>query len=127
MVNENSFIARLSGIKKGYYYIDCAGIYRIGEIAKMAGIKAAALKDIYVRNEGEYDKSQDVYYFVDDAKVHKAIEEIIEAIKKDVRGRTISLTEAEIEYIRKALINEGSNTIHLKNKIKDAIFKKLNQ
>jgi hypothetical protein len=47
-------------------------------------------------------------------------------MKSDQKGRIISLTDAEIEYIRKALINEGSNTIHLKNSIKDAIFKKLN-
>ena len=45
---------------------------------------------------------------------------------KDKRGRAVYLTEREIEYIRAALINENNNTIHVSSKIKDQIFKKLN-
>jgi hypothetical protein len=51
---------------------------------------------------------------------------ILKKTRSEMKGKAVFLSENEIEYIRKALINEGSNTIHVKSKIKDAIFKKLN-
>ncbi len=45
---------------------------------------------------------------------------------KNARGKSIYLTDAEIEYIRRSLINEGANNFYQKNSIKDEILKKLN-
>ncbi|MCX7710247.1 MAG: hypothetical protein N2484_10420 [Clostridia bacterium] len=126
MINESNFIVRISGRRENSYYIDYQGVYKITEISKVIGVEAAKIKDIYVGNGGDYDGSQDVYYFgsIDAAK--SAVAQILKSTKSDHKGRIVFLTEAEIEYIRKALINENSNTIHVSNSIKDAIFKKLN-
>lgn len=126
MLSESNFIARMSGRKAGSYYIDYTGAYKIVEIAKVAGMEPSAVKEIYQKNGGAYDDSQDVYYFnsLDSAK--KVISEICGNVRIDRKGRLIFLTEAEIEYLRKALINEGGNNIHISSKVKDAIFKKLN-
>jgi hypothetical protein len=126
MVSESNFIVRMSGRKADCWYIDYAGVYKAVEIAKVSGMEASVVKEIYINNGGSYDETQDVYYFPDIDKAKKAVSDILKKMKSDQKGRIISLTDAEIEYIRKALINEGSNTIHLKNSIKDAIFKKLN-
>lgn len=126
MLNESNLIIRKSGRKDNSYYIDYSGIYKIVDISKAVGISAPAVRDIYVSNGAEYDESLDVYYFNSSENANKAIAEILKKTKSALKGKAIFLTENEIEYIRKALINEGSNTIHVKNKIKDAIFKKLN-
>jgi hypothetical protein len=127
MVNESNFIVRLSGRKADSYYIDYSGVYKIAEIAKIAGLKPASLKEIYVSNGAVLEDAQEVYYFssLDGAK--KTILDIFDKIKVEQKGRLILLSEAEIEYIRMALINEGSNTLHISNKVKDTIFKKLNE
>ncbi|MDP4093056.1 MAG: hypothetical protein Q8920_06805 [Bacillota bacterium] len=127
MVNESNFIVRLSGRRESTYYIDYMGVYKVNEIAKIVGIKPTAVKDKYLENKAFYDDSQDIYYFGSEEDAKKTISNIISSIKADMKGRVIHLTEAEIEYIRKALINEGSNVMHVSNKIKDAIFKKLNE
>lgn len=126
MVNETNFIVRVSGRREKSYYIDYMGIYKIVDISKITGLEAQAIREKYLSNGAEYDESQDVYYFENMDNANKAISDIIKNIKAELKGRIISLTESEIEYIRKALINEGANTLHLNNKIKDAIFKKLN-
>ncbi|MCX8129360.1 MAG: hypothetical protein N3I35_04575 [Clostridia bacterium] len=127
MLNESSFTVRESGRREDSFYIDYSGVYRIADIANQAGIKNAEIKKIYIDNGGIYDESLDIYYFnnIDSAKT--VIYEILKGMKPDARGRLLLLTEAEIEYIRQALINEGSNNLHLSNKVKDAIFKKLNR
>lgn len=126
MINESNFIVRISGRKESSYYIDYQGVYKITDIAKIIGTEAPKIKEIYLNNGGVHDSAQDVYYFssINDAK--NTISQILGVAKADHRGRLIFLSEAEIEYIRKALINENSNTIHISNSIKDAIFKKLN-
>ncbi len=126
MLSESNFIVRLSGRKANHYYIDYSGVYKIIEIAKVAGLEPSAVKETYLQNGGVYDEGQDVYYFssIDTAK--KVVADICGNVQIDRKGRLIFLSEAEVEYIRKALINEGSNNIHLSNKVKDAIFKKLN-
>ncbi len=126
MVNESNFIIRMSGRKEGCCYIDYSGVYKIAEISKITGIDAPSIKEMYVKNGGSYDDNQDVYYFCEMENAKKAISDILRTMKSEQKGRVLFLTEAEVEYIRKALINEGSNTIHLKNNVKDAIFKKLN-
>ncbi len=126
MVNESNFIVRMSGRKANSYYIDYSGVYKIIEIAKVADLEPSAVKEIYLSNGGVYDEAQDVYYFrnIDSAK--KVISEICGNVHGDLKGRLIILTEAEVEYIRKALIKEGGSNINMSSKVKDAIFKKLN-
>lgn len=126
MVNQSNFIVRMSGRRMDNYYIDYSGTYKVIDIAKVAGLEPDAVKEIYTGNGAVYDDSQEVYYFGSLEAAKKAIAEIFNNVRAELRGRLIYLSEAEVEYIRKALINEGSNTIHLKNKIKDEIFKKLN-
>lgn len=126
MVNETNMIVRRSGKSDSSYYIDYSGIYKVLEISKATGMSAPALKELYVSNGATYDADQDVYYFSSFDGAKKVIGEILKNTKAELKGRAVYLTENEIEYIRKALINEQSNTIHVKNKIKDAIFKKLN-
>lgn len=126
MVSETNFIVRLSGRRVNSYYIDYLGVYKVMEIAKISGLTPATVKDIYLNNGSVYDDTQDVYYFDSIEAAKKAISDILGKVKMDHRGRLIFLSEAEVELIRRALINEGNNTIHMKNKVKDAIFKKLN-
>ena len=126
MVNQSNFIVRMSGTRSGDCYIDYSGKYKVADLAKITGLDKAEIKGIYVRNGAIYDESQEVYYFGSVEAANRAIAELFAKVRADLKGRLICLSEAEVEYIRKALINEGSNTIHLKSKIKDEIFKKLN-
>lgn len=126
VVNQSNFIVRVSGRCADNYYIDYSGAYRINDVARIAGLAPSAVKEIYTGNGAVYDDTQKVYYFSGLESAKKAIAEILGSVKTELKGRLVYLSEAEVEYIRKALINEGSNTIHLKNKIKDEIFKKLN-
>lgn len=126
MVNESNFIVRMSGKRANSYYIDYSGIYRINDIARITGLEASAVKEYYQDNGAVYDETQDVYYFGSIEAAKNTVAAIFGNVRAELKGRLLYLTEAEVEYLRKALINEGSNTIHLKNSIKDAIFKKLN-
>ena len=126
MVNESGFIVRRSGRRADNYYIDYSGSYRAGDIAKLTGLKPALVIGVYTDHGAILDESQEVYYFGSADAAKSAIEEVFGKIRADQRGKLVNLSEAEIEYIRQALINEGSNTIHLKSRIKDEIFKKLN-
>ena len=126
MLNESNFIVRTSGRRSGSCYIDYQGAYKLIEIAKIAGMEPPALRGKYLANGAEYDEELDIYYFGSIESAQRAISDILHDIKTVHRGRLILLTEREIEYIRKALINEGSNNIHVTSRIKDGIFKKLN-
>ncbi|MGI6668866.1 MAG: hypothetical protein ACOX4M_05455 [Acetivibrionales bacterium] len=126
MVNQSNFIVRKSGRRENNYYIDYSGSYRTEDIAKITGLKPDAVKEIYSEHGAIYDESQEVYYFGSVEAAKNAIAQVFGRVKPSLKGKTIILTEAEVEYIRQALINEGSNTIHLKGKIKDEIFRKLN-
>ena len=126
MVNQSNFIIRMSGTRAGNYYIDYSGAYKAIDIARICGLDPTAVKEIYTGNGAVYDDSQALYYFAGLESAKKTITELFDNVRAELKGRLVYLSEAEVEYIRKALINEGSNTIHLKNKIKDEIFKKLN-
>ncbi len=126
MVNQSNFIARMSGRRADNYYIDYSGAYKVTDIARITGLEPAVVKEIYTGNGAVYDDAQEVYYFGSLDATKKAIAEIFDSVRTELKGRLVYLSEAEVEYIRKALINEGSNSIHMKNKIKDEIFKKLN-
>lgn len=126
MVNESNFIVRKSGKRADSYYIDYSGVYKTVEIARITGLEPALVKELYLDEGAVYDETQEVYYFGSVEAAKSTISNIFRNVKTELKGRLLYLSEAEVEYIRKALINEGSNTIHLKSSIKDAIFKKLN-
>lgn len=126
MVNETSFVVRISGRKENSYYIDYLGNYKLSDVSRLVGIKQQLAKEIYTQNGAVCDQENDVYYFSSIAGAKKAISEMLNEMKPEKRGKVVFLTNVEIEYIRKALINEGVNSIHVSNKLKDAIFYKLN-
>ncbi len=125
-VNESNFIVRKSGRDSISYYIDYLGVYKIVDISKLVHVEASVIRDKYLKYDAVYSDDLDVYYFRDIDKAKRAINEILKNLKANQKGRIIQLTEAEIEYIRQALINEGVNNIRVSTKIKDNIFKKLN-
>jgi len=125
-INESNFIVRKSGQQDNSYYIDYLGIYKVVEISKLVHLEASFISDKYIKHGAVYYDQVDVYYFngIDQAK--GAISEVMKSIKTEQKGRIIQLTEAEIEYIRQAMINEGANNLRVNSKVKDNIFKKLN-
>ncbi len=125
-VSESNFIVRKSGRESNSYYIDYLGVYKVTEIAKLVRLEAPLIKEKYLKYGGVYFEELDVYYFSEMENAKNAIEEILKNLKTSQKGRIIQLTEAEIEYIRQALINEGVNNIRVSSKVKDNIFKKLN-
>lgn len=127
MFTEANFVVRVSGKRENSYYIDYLGEYKLEEVAKIVGLPQREVKDIFISKGAVFDETTDVYYFnsLDNAK--SVISNIVGKMKRDYKGKVVFLTETEIEYILKALINDGGNTIHVNNKIKDTIFKKLNQ
>lgn len=125
MIDSANFIVRISGRKEGYYYIDYFGQYKITDISKEVKIKSSKLTEIYLENGGIIDNSFEVYYFDDFLKAKKAIAEITSKITTVNKGKNILFTEAEIEQIRKALINDSGN-FGVDSKSKDIILKKLN-
>lgn len=127
MVNLSNFIVRKSGRKENCYYIDYQGLYKTSDIARITGLETPAVTMIYIHHGAEYDGSQEVYYFSSVEAAKNAVNEVFSNVRAELKGKVLYLTEAEVEYIRRALINEGSNTISLKSKIKDEIFRKLNE
>ena len=125
MIDTQNFIVRSSGKVDGRYYIDYIGLYKAADIAKTAGIELKKLRGIYLSNGGALDGSQDIYYFESMINAQKTISEIFSVMKKADKGRAVMLTEAEIDYIRNALINEAGFA-GIDNRLKDTIFRKLN-
>lgn len=109
------------------FYIDYKGMYRIEEIAKALQIELETLKSIYVESKGDYDENQQVYYFDNIDFVKDCIGRIVKTAKPSQVEKKVFLTYEEIEYIRRALINEDSNVIFTGNAIRSSIFDKLNR
>lgn len=126
-ISESNFIVRKSGQQDNGFYIDYLGVYKIVDISKLVHLDASFIKDKYIKYGAVYFDQLDVYYFDNIDQAKNAITEIMKNIKAEQKGRIIQLTEAEIEYIRQALINEGVNKLRVSNKMKDNIFKKLNE
>lgn len=127
MSKRGNYIVRRSGRNENHYYIDYQGYYKVSDISRISGIDFPSLLEIYRKYSTEYCKELDVFYLDSIDKAKELIDLIIKKSGRKSNERLILLTEKEIEYIRLALINEGSNTIRISNKIKDAIFKKLNE
>jgi len=113
LVNQSGFIVRKSGIRADEYYIDYAGAYTVGDIAKLTGVKAAKITQIYTDHGAIFDDSQNVYYFRSLEAAKNAIGELFANVSPHRKAKAVYLSEAEIEFIRRALINEGSNTLSL--------------
>jgi hypothetical protein len=127
MVQTANFIVRSSGKKTGSFYIDYSGSYTLADLSKIAGVKQNVLEAIYLKNNATYDDSLDIYYFPAEEYAHKTIQGMLSRIAPANIGKCVYLSDAEIEFIRQALINEGTATVKFSNKIKDEIFKKLNE
>ena len=126
MFNESNFIIRASGKREGNFYIDYAGEYKVSGIAKAANLDISEVKEIYTTYKASYDDTQDVYYFGNFDIAKKALNDVLNKVGVETRGKLLFLTEPEMEYIRMALIKEGSTSLIIKNKIKENIFNKLN-
>jgi len=126
MLDSSSFIVRISGRGPSLFYIDCGGLYHISDIAANAGISASRLSKIYVSNGGALNSELDVYYFgsIDSAKT--AISDIFSAMRNANKGKSVFFNEDEIEYLRKALINDAMGFAGNSSRMVDAILKKLN-
>ncbi len=127
MVYESNFLVRKSGKKEESYYVDYAGSYAIRDLSAITGLKSPYLEEIYEANGAALDESVNVYYFSNADSARKAVKRILSEIGPDNIGKAVYLTGEEIELIRQALINEGVNTIGTKRKVKDDIFRKLNE
>ena len=125
LIDTSNFIVRSSGRLDCRYYIDYVGLYKAADISKTAKVDLKKLNSIYLANGGELDSVLEIYYFDNMISAQKTISDIFAIIEKKNKGRFIALTDPEIDYIRNALINE-SGFAGINNKIKDAIFKKLN-
>ena len=122
-----TFMIRESAMRQEHYYLDFDGEYEISGISSCTGITENTLQQVYENNNGIYDTVRNVYYFPKYGFAADAVNELRGHLKPARVGRTVVLTGEEIEYIRKALINEDSNIIYTKSKIRDSIFDKLNR
>lgn len=123
----SGFVLRKSGVKEGNYYIDFSGEYQPEMIKKETGIHADKIVQIYKEFNGLYNEQLEVYYFSSEEDGNNAIKSLVKFLKKSDHIKQVELTESEIEYIRRALINEDSNVIFTKSKIRESIFDKLNR
>lgn len=108
------------------FYIDCDGSNQINMIAELTDMEAHRLEEIYSSYEAKLDKSKGVYYFSSRNQAVSAIKELESYFSKRGNGKVVFLSFEEMEYIRQALINEGSNIINVKNDLKRGIFDKFN-
>ena len=125
-MNESNFIVRASARREGFFYIDYSGEYKISGIALVSGLEIPDVQDVYLKNGAELDSSHEVYYFDSIINARKAVSDILTKTGHSAYGKLVFLSETEIEYIRNALIKEGSNTVGLNRTLKDEIFRKLN-
>jgi hypothetical protein len=118
-------IVRRSGVYDKYY-LDYNGHYIIEEVSEALGYELDSLRHIFEINSGKYDDQHDVYYFPSTTDVKEVISEIVKKVRPSKVEIPVKLTYEEIEYIRRALINEDSNVIFTGNKLRESIFSKLN-
>ncbi len=122
----NKYLIKKSKIKEGYYYVECDGAHDLDDVSEKTGISVEKLDEIYKKNDGVFCHAKEVYYFYGYSKCVNVIDVLNKHTKTKTPLRQISLTDEEIEYIRRALINEDSNIIFTESKVRDEIFKKLN-
>ncbi|PKM65972.1 MAG: hypothetical protein CVU95_13460 [Firmicutes bacterium HGW-Firmicutes-2] len=123
----NGFMIRESALKDDHYYIDYNGEYELSKLSSCTGITESVIEHIYLEHDGAFDSDKAVFYFSKRGNAADAVEELNSRVIRSKTSRTVELTEEEIEYIRKALINEDSNIIFTKNTVRTSIFNKLNK
>lgn len=126
MSNLSGFIVRSSGRFPGKHYIDQDGRYALGDLAEATGLSKERLEQIYQRNGAIYEESLGVFFFDSRDAALAAIKEL-DNILAGSTGKSVYLSYEEIDYIRQALINEGSNVISVRNELKRRIFEKFNR
>lgn len=108
------------------FCIDCAGKNKIGDISEMTGIEAGKIEEICLQHEALLDEIADVPYFPSREQAAEALKLLEDYSSVKETGKLVFLTFEEMEYIRQALINEGSNIINVRNELKKGIFDKFN-
>lgn len=122
----NAFMIRRSALKDDTFYIDFNGEYEVSALSMKTKITESEIHHAYETNGGEFDDERNVYYFSKHGAAADAVEMLSSKVKRGNISRIVELTEEEIEYIRKALINEDSNIIFTNNNVREKIFNKLN-
>lgn len=120
------FSIRSSGRLPGKCYIDLAGSYSLGDLAQLTGLDRAFIERTYQSQSAVLDESVGVFYFDSRELALQALQQIESALSSKGGGKLVMLSLEEIEYIRQALINEGSNIINVRNDLKKSIFDKFN-
>jgi hypothetical protein len=126
MPNISGFIVRASGRFPGKQYIDQDGCYALGDLAEATGLSKEKLEQIYLKNGAAYEESLGVYFFDSREAALGTIKELDEVLAGS-SGKSVYLSHEEIDYIRQALINAGSNVISVRNELKRRIFEKFNR
>ncbi len=116
---------RGSGRYPGKFYVDLSGRYATGDIAAVTGLAKDAVEEVYQRNGASPDESTGVWFFDSREQALQAIHALGDQLA-GMSGKAVFLTYEEIDYIRQALINEGSNIINVRNELKRRIFEKIN-
>lgn len=127
MINFSNFIVRNSGRSANTFYIDCGGLYHVSDIASEAGLSSEKLSKIYASGGGKLNVELDVYYFDNIDNARCVIKNIYEIMQDSNKGKSVYFSEDEIQYIRKALINDASGFAGNNSRMVDAILKKLNK
>lgn len=126
-MNKIVLTIRGSGRNPGKCYLDLNGSYALSEIAEAIHAGRSELEQIVGKNDAAFDSDIGVWYFPDRDRALAALQEIEGRFCATEAGRSVYLTNEEIEYIRQALINEGSNVISVRNELKHRIFEKFNR
>lgn len=121
-----TFMIRESAMMSGHYYIDFDGDYEIADISRVTGITMDTIHQVYENNGGIYNPERKVYYFVQYGEAAEAVNTLRHSLKPTRIGRPMLLSEEEIDYIRKALLNDGDDSFESR-RIKGSIFDKFNQ
>ncbi len=116
---------RGSGRFPGKYYIDLAGRYLPADLTSITGIEEARIEAICLRGGADANNEFGVPFFNSREDALGVVWEF-EALLPGAAGKTVFLTNEEIDYIRQALINEGSNVVSVRNELKRRIFDKFN-
>lgn len=117
---------RGSGRFPGKHYVDLSGRFAAGDIAEVIGLSKESVEAVYQRFGAEYDTGIGVWFFDAREPALDAIRALGEQLA-GLSGKAVFLTNEEIDYIRQALINEGSNIINVRNELKKRIFEKINR
>jgi hypothetical protein len=116
---------RGSGRFPGKYYIDLAGRYQPADLAALTGVAREKIEALCLR-AGASSENEFAVPFFDSREAALGVVRELETLMPGVAGKTVFLTTEELDYLRQALINEGSNVISVRNEIKRRIFDKFN-